>query len=288
MECKKCRAHLISQTNFCPYCGEKMDTSSSDQDLFARCRSNSNNMNSRQDQMAMSTANFSFKKDLSRDHKSLIGLLLAIVAIFLCFVHPFIGIFTVIIALILVILGLRTTSQGIKIVSLLVTVLSLGIVGVISVFLFLASLEMTVHGYQTTVGDYLKSAFFSGYRSHELNGYWISQEQEVLYLDLDQDEYHLYMNLQDRTSEYFSGKIDLEEGYTLRLGDREETLYVDDDYYYYTLNTDSNQNFSNLSYRDDILALFQEKVILKLDKDHFDTLILYYTESNIQLKLDRF
>ena len=191
MNCSKCGQLIDKNANFCPYCGEgivkekkteyedpfkdiRMDNTHSDQFKYQNNYSNQNNVN--------------YSNDLNQVKKnniSLIGLILGIVSIFLCFVPKVIGIGlgVAIIAFILAIVGMKNTSRGLGIASLLVTIFTGIISFVITILMFVGSLTLTFqNNYETTIKDYFINAFFCGFNEHRLEGYWIDSSNELFYL----------------------------------------------------------------------------------------------------------
>lgn len=298
MNCKKCGALVDSKSNFCPYCGENLGLEkggSTYQDPFASYREQPTHQEQYQYQQAYSNTNsntknrIQYKDDIkkevnnSKDNKCLIGLILAILAVPLCFLNIGIGIAATVIAFILVIVGFKSTSKGMKITSLIVSILSLVIVLLVTIFMFVFSLEITLeNGYRTTIGDYFKSAFLSGYNSDEIEGYWISQDNELFYLD--DDEYYLYMDSSSLKNNYFSGDYTLDYGYDLK----DDTIFEDDDYYYYTIETSNGYRDLVGTRADSISELLEGKIRIKIDKENFKFMVLQFLEEDIELQLTRY
>lgn len=299
MNCKKCGSLIDKEAKFCPYCGEKLveDNSSSYQDPFSQYRNTNTHQDQYQYQQTFSNTNTNsngnrilyaddFKKQeepVSKDNKALIGLILSILSIPFTFIHMGLGIAAVIIGFILVIVGFKHTSKGMKIASLIISIFSLVIVAISSIFMFVAQFELDFdNGYRTTIGDYFKDAFFSGYNSSQLEGYWVSSDNELFYLD--DDEYYLYMDVEDLNHNYFKGSYNLDYGY--ELGD--DTLFSDDDYYYYTMNTFGTTTDTEEEYTDAIMELLNSEIIIGIDKHDFDNIVLYFVEQNTELELTRY
>ena len=299
MNCKKCGSLIDEEAKFCPYCGENLgnDTTNNNstyQDPFSSYRTtNNNHQDQYQYQQAYSNTNngkilyaddFKQKDEVTtKDNKCLIGLILSILAVPLTFMHIGLGIALVIIGFILVIIGFKHTSKGIKITSLIISIISLIIVIISSVFIFVASFEISFsNGYRTTVGDYFKSAFLNGYNSDEIEGYWISSDNELFYLD--DDTYYLYMDATNLNDNYFNGYYSMDYGYDLDDG----TIFEDDDYFYYSIYTYGTETNVDEEYTDSIMNLLKDDIIIKIDKDGFDEIVLYFVNQNVELELDRY
>lgn len=295
MNCKKCGSLIDKEANFCPYCGEKVvmnEKSNTYQDPFSQYRSDNTHYDQYQYQQSFSNGNkiqyaddFKSKEPIIyKDNKALIGLVLSILSIPLTFMNAGLGIALVIIAFILIILGFRHTSRGLKITSLIVSIISLVIVVISCVFMFVSKIEISFNnGYHTTIGDYFKDAFFDGYHSDKIEGYWLTSDNELFYLG-DDGIYYLYINSENLSSNYFTGSYDVSYGY--ELGD--STLFSDDDYYYYTVNTHNNMLNMEDDYADSIKNNLEGEFIIKIDKINFDNIILYFIEDDKELKLDRY
>lgn len=294
MNCKKCGALVDEKAKFCPYCGESLETeksSSTYQDPFLAYREQPTHQEQYQYQQSYSNSRpkIQYADDINKevsyakDNKCLIGLIVAILAIPLCFLNIGLGIAATVIAFILVIVGYKHTSKGMKIASLIVSIISLVAVLLITIFMFVFSLEISFeNGYRTTIGNYFESAFFNGYNSDEIEGYWLSQDNELFYLD--EDRYYLYMDPSDLTDNYFSGSYVLDFGYDLKDG----TIFEDDDYYYYTIETSRCYTDLTGTRAEGISELLEGTIIVKIDKENFEFIVLQFLEENIQLELTKY
>ena len=298
MNCKKCGSLVDKEAKFCPYCGDNLGTDvkqNTYQDPFSAYRNTNTHQEQYQYQQTYSNVNNTnqiqyaddFKKKdevINKDNKCLIGLILSILSIPLTFVHVGIGIALIVIGFILVILGFKTTSKGMKIASLIISIISLVIVLISSIFMFVASFEISFsNGYRTNIGNYFKSAFFNGYNSDEIEGYWVSGDDELFYLDPD-GTYYLYMDKDNLEDNYFNGYYNMDFGYDLEDG----TIFEDEDYFYYSIDTFSNETNVDLDYSEDIMDLLEDDIIIKIDKDGFDEMTLYFVNQNTEIELDRY
>ena len=297
MNCKKCGALVDAEAKFCPYCGGILKTeteTSTYQDPFSAYRNTNTHQEQYQYQQTYSNVSNNgiqyaddFKKKeevVNKDNKSLIGLILSIVSIPLTFVHTGIGIALIVIGFILVILGFKTTSKGMRIASLIISIISLIVVILSTVFMFVASIEISFsNGYRTNIGNYFKSAFFNGYNSDEIEGYWVSSKDELFYLDSD-GTYHLYMDKDNLEDDYFNGYYNVDFGYDLEDG----TIFEDEDYFYYSIDTYGNETSSDFIYSEEILKLLEDDIIIKIDKDDFDEIVLYFVNQNTEIELNRY
>ena len=112
MNCKKCGNLIDKDANFCPYCGEKTQEStyqeSNYEDPFKDLRIENNHASQYEYQKDYSKVNnIQYKDDLlennasKKTNRTLLGLLLGIISVFLCFIpkFSFIGIISSIISL---------------------------------------------------------------------------------------------------------------------------------------------------------------------------------------------
>lgn len=272
MYCTNCGAKIEEDAKFCPYCGVKNTKS-------RKKVSSDNNTNKIQ-----------YADDLRKDEvkiynntKSLVGLILSILAIPVCFWKFVIGIILVIVGLVLVCVGAKEASKELKIASLIIGIISMIIVFISSALIFIASIEITLdNGYTIKIGDYFKSAFFNGFHSDRINGYWMTSENEMFYLD--DNTYALYLDADNFSSNYFKGKYNLEYGFE----PNDDAIYSDDKYYYYTISTYKNDTDTEGTDSDAIMDLLMHEIIIMIDKDGFDEMILYFVDDNVKLELDRY
>lgn len=273
MNCKKCGLLIEEDAKFCPYCGEKITKS--------RKKVNSDNTH---------TNKIIYADDLRKaevktynNTKNLVGLILSILAIPVCFWKFVVGIILVIVGLVLTCVGAKEASKELKITSLIISIISMVIVFISSVVLFVASIEITLdNGYRVKIGDYFKGAFFNGFHSDEVQGYWITNENEVFYLD--ESTYALYLDENNFSSSYFTGNYTLEHGYEMN----DDSIFEDDNYYYYTINTYRTTTDMEATDSGSIMKLLMNEIILMVDKDDFDEMILYFVDDNVKLELDRY
>jgi len=291
MNCKKCGALVDKESKFCPYCGDKLniESSSTYQDPFEKLRNDNSHQQQYQYQQAYSNNsnnvknNLKLEENIQKDNKSLIGLILSILAIPLTFVHIGLGLISIVVALILVIVGFKHTTKGIKITSLIISIISFVVVLITSIFIGVSSIVLTLdNGDRVSIGNYFKSAFFNGYNSDEIEGYWISDNNELFVLD--DSNYYLYMNASDLEKNNYSGSYYIDYGYD--VGD--DTIFEDENYFYYTLTIyDVDADITDV-YSSYISSLLKGEIIVKLDKDDFNSIDLLFAEENHEISLTEY
>lgn len=287
MNCRKCGLLIDNDSKFCSYCGANIvDNSNSSgyddpfkdlrignthgdqynyQQYYSNNNSDSSNNNKYEDYLNPSKKKVNF-------NLSLLGLLLGFISIFVSIFVKVgsLGLFVAVLALILTIVGFKNTSRKIAIISLVLTIFNFMLNVLITVFFFIASFTVTFSdGREISIKDYFTDAFFCGYNENRVFGEWNFNDN--LFLNLDEDgTYKFYLSLDDDEN-YYYGNFYLESGYELNI---DETIYGDDEYYYYQFNTSSNgMNFNGKVY-DKGLSLFEEAKVIKLDKKTKNTLII--------------
>lgn len=287
MYCKKCGAKLDEQVNFCPYCGDKVSGSNDN------INQSSKNQIRYEDDYTNSGIEYAddIKNDSNdilnknKDYKSLIGFIISIISVPLCFIHIALGLSVSIIGFILVILGYKKTNKGLSITSLVFSIISLVLTIIVSIFIFVSSFEMTLdNGYTTTIGNYFKDIVDSTMNSDRIKGYWISESNEVFYL-APGNTYYLYLDKDNLEDNYIKSSYSYEVGYVF---DTDE-IYSDDDYHYYRLHGSwqiekygEDENLNN------IVKLFREDILLKMDKKNYNKLIVSFPDVDAEIELQRY
>lgn len=295
MNCKKCGALVDKEAKFCPYCGENLkieNKESTYQDPFEKLRNDTSHQQQYQYQQAYSNNlnKIQYKDDLKKvdeniqkDNKSFIGLILAILAVPLTFIHIGLGLISTVIALILVIIGFKHTTKGIRVSSLIISIISFVIVLITSIFIGVSSIVITLdNGERVSIGDYFKSAFFNGYNSDEIENYWISEDNELFILD--GSNYYLYMDASDLEKNSYSGNYYIDYGYDVG----EDTIFEDENYFYYTLTIYGVNTDVSGAYGSYISNLLKGEVIVKLDKDDFKSICLIFVEEKQEVTLSKY
>lgn len=293
MNCKKCGALIDINSNFCPYCGEnlkKENTSQGYDDPFKNIRIDNTHSEQYQYQQAYinqnkvnNNDNINKISERSKNPLSLIGLILGLVSIFLCFGTKIIGVglITAVIAFILSIFGLSHTSRGLGVTAIVVTIFTGIISFVVTIFMFVGNITITFqNNYETTIKDYLIDAFFCGFHGDEIEGYWLNSTNELLYLD-DLGNYYIYSDSNELTDNYYYGTYQVEDGYYLNS---EEVLYADEDYYYYQIDTMFNKAKVNGEIYYETIDLLENGFTLKLDKDNKDKLVLVSNDKEFEFE----
>lgn len=290
MNCRKCGLLIDKNSNFCSYCGEsvvkenkteyddpfkniRIDNSHGSQYLYQQEYSNRNSY----------TSNLNEINRVNKNNTSLIGLILGIISIFLCFVPKvlILGLIAAVIAFILAIVGMKNASRGIGITSLIVTLFTGIISFIITVFMFVGSITITFqNNYETTIKDYLIDAFFCGFNENRVEGYWLDNSNETLYLD-EAGNYYIYLDSDQITDNYYYGTYEIEDGLSLNS---DETLYADDDYYYYEITTFSNKAKIDGQVYYETIKLVENGFTLKLDKENKNNLILLSGDTEIKFE----
>lgn len=283
MYCKKCGAKIEENANFCPYCGDKTGSNTS---------SNSNNSNEIKylDDYPKNKIEYADDRnneitDGKKDYKCLIGLVVAILSIFLTFVHFALGLAGAIIGLVLIIIGFKKTNKSLRITSLILAIISLIIVIFVSTFMVVSSFEITLDdGYTTTIKDYFIDVVEGTLKADKVKGYWVDEDNELLYLSPN-GNYYLYLDKDNLESNYIKGTYSYDSGYTFNYDD----IYSNDDYYYYSLHfsweVEKNGEVEDL---DNIEKLFREDILLKIDKKKFNKLILNFPELDTEIDFNRY
>lgn len=283
MRCLKCNSIIDDNSNFCPYCGNSINTYDdpfksiridTHQDQYYYQQNYSNNTKSNIDEL----------NSIPRNNNSLIGLILGILAIPVGIWNCWIGIGFSIVSLILVIVGLKYTSHNFGVFSLITTIITFILSLMISIFIFVGNVKMVYsNGYETTLKDDLFSVFESIYYENKLHGYWLDEYDHLLYLD-NEGNYYLYANSDTLIDNYYYGKYSVEEGIDL---DEDETLYGDDDYYYYKVITYKNKYKEDGTNYDDTIDLIKNGFTFKLDKNSKNKLILVWNTNNRELEFTK-
>lgn len=294
MNCKKCNALIDKQANFCPYCGEvvkKEEARGEYNDPFRDLRIDTTHDGQYQYQQNYSNQNMNMSNSDSmnpklKSNKSLIGLILGIASIFICFIGgaAILGIGTSIIALILAIVGLKQTSKVFGITSIIITIFTFVITIIINVLMFVGSIQLTfINGYTVSIKDYLIDAFNCGLNEHRLQGYWTDDSNELLYLD-NEGNYYIYLDANDLTDNYYYGSYAIEDG--IYLGD-EDYLFADDDYYLYEIRTSFNKTKTEGIIHRETIELIENGFTLKLDKEDKNHLILVGNNGDTEIEFER-
>ena len=287
MRCPKCDREMTDDFEFCPYCGKKL---SSYEDPFASYRSTTlweskiekTNAEKEKIQYVDSPR---YTRQTQKDNRfSYLAIFLSILAIPLCFFNWGLGLLLAVIAFVVCLINLKRASNGVKIASLLISIFGGVITTVLSIFLAVSSIRLVLdNGYSTTVGDYLKDSFMTGYLEYKIYGYWVDEDHHLLYLSDGDNRYYLYSERKDTTNNYLTGSIDVEGGYsTSRDGD---VIFADDDYYYYWIDTSLNTEYLDGS--TSLSSYFQNGFLVKLDKDNHNHLILFIPGTLEVLEFER-
>lgn len=292
MNCKKCGVLIDKEANFCPYCGEvvtKEETKREYDDPFKDLRIDTTHDGQFQYQQNYSNQtknNVNNTNQKVKSNKSLIGLILGIISIFVCFIGgaSILGIGLAIISLILTIVGIKQTTRGLGITSLIITIFTFIITIIINILMFVGSIELTfVNGYTTSIKDFLIDAFNCGFNEHRLQGYWIDDSNELLYLD-DEGNYYIYLDANELTDNYYYGTYSIEDG--LYLGS-EETIYADNNYYLYEIDTFFNKSKIEGIMYNETIELIENGFTLKLDKGNKNRLILVGADGDTEIEFER-
>lgn len=285
MRCLKCNSVVADDSNFCPYCGYsivnndyhnyddpfkniRVDTH---QDQFYYQQNYSNNTKSNIDELNSKPSN----------NNSLLGLILGILAIPVGTWNGWVGIILSIVSLVLVITGLKYTSHKIGITSLIVTIITFILSLIVSVFILVGDIKIVYsNGYETTIKRDLFNVFESIYYENKIHGYWLDEDNHLLYLD-NEGNYYLYVNSDTLIDNYYYGKYSVDEGIDLN-GD--EILYGDDNYYYYKITTYQNKYKENGINYEDTIDLIKGGFTFKLDKDNKNKLVLVWNANNTELE----
>ena len=292
MNCNKCGLIIDKNSNYCPYCGEKIkvDNNRTYEDPFKDIRIDNTHNDQYKYQQAYSNQNkakyhddINLLEQRKNNNLSLVGLILGIVSIFINFFINITGLGIIIglIAFILAIVGIKSSTRGLGISSLLITIFTFIINLIITIFIFVGSIPLTFqNGYETTIKNYLTDAFFCGFNEHRLTGYWINDSNELLYLD-DEGNYYIYLSSEELTDNYYYGDYEIEEGLEFNL---DETLYADDDYYYYRINTLFNKTKIEGQLYYETITLIEDGFTLKLDKENKNNLVLISEDTEIEFE----
>lgn len=281
MNCKKCNSLIDKDSNFCPYCGEELNNETKQEydDPFKNIRMDTHNEQYNYQKDYSNQNKIQYKDDLNlvnnqkKNNLSLIGLILGIISVLLCFITKAtgLGLGIGIIAFILAIVGLKHTSRGLAVTSLIITIFTFIISLVITIFMFVGSIPLVFeNNYETTIKDYLIDAFFCGFYENKLEDYWLDSSNELLYLD-DEGNYYIYLSSDELTDNYYYGNYEIEDGLYLN---NDEVLYADDDYYYYQINTLFNKAKIDGEVYNETIELIENGFTLKLDKENKNNLIL--------------
>lgn len=279
MNCKNCGLIIDKDSNFCPYCGTNIENNKSYtyEDPFKDLRIDNTHSEQYQYQQDYSNKNNDLyddglnpkKKRRMKVNLSLVGLLLGFISIFISlFVNiNGLGFSLGLLALIFVIVGFKKTSRGLAVVSLVFTILNFISNIFISIVMFILSFTFIFNnGYEVSIIDYLKDSFFCGFYQSNIIGEWEDNENMSLYL-YENGEYKFYID----SSNYYFGDYVVEAGIDLS---EEETLYADQEYYYYQIDMLSNKMMFNDKVYDSTIDFIEEIDVIKLDKDSKDILIL--------------
>lgn len=292
MNCKNCGNPIDKDAKFCPYCGKSIkqeEVKKEYDDPFKDLRINTTHEAQYQYQQHYSNQNQTkHENELNKPkvNKSLIGIILGIISIFICFIKhcSVIGIGTAIAALTLAIIGCKYSSKGFGIFGIITTIFTLIITLIINVVIFIMSLEITFsNGYTTTIKDYFISAFFCGYNEHHLEGYWIDDYGSLLYLD-DEGNYYIYADYNELTDNYYYGTYEIEEG--LAIGN-DEVIFDDEDYYFYEMKTITNKAKISGTIYYETIDLIKNGFTLKLDKESKNHLVLVGKDGETELEFEK-
>ena len=147
--------------------------------------------------------------------------------------------------------------------------------------MLVASITITFeNNYETTIKQYFIDAFFNGFNESRLEGYWIDSSNELLYLD-DEGNYYIYLDNNELTDNYYYGSYQIESGLELNY---DETLYADNDYYYYRIDTLFNKAKIDGEVYYETIDLIENGFTLKLDKENKNNLILISGETEIEFE----
>ena len=287
MNCKKCGNLIDKDANFCPYCGEKTQEStyqeSNYEDPFKDLRIENNHASQYEYQKNYSKVNnIQYKDDLlennasKKTNQTLLGLLLGIISVFLCFIpkFSFIGIISSIISLILVISGMKKTSRGMKVIAIIITIFTFIISIMINICILVSSLEISFsNGYNTTLGQYFKDTFSFKIQlsNNEANQTLVPYTKGDYYLKDGEGNYYIYKDKDELTDNYYYGTYERDAGIDLNS---EEVLYGDDDYCLYQVKTSDNKvKVDGVVYHDTIDFL-KNGFTLKLSKENYNWLVL--------------
>ncbi len=289
MICPKCKARIVDDAKFCSYCGERI---SSYEDPFASYRDHSLD----KDKMSYSQTDKKEihyvdsprdKQQLKIDNRfSYLAIFLSIMAIPLCFFNWGLGLLLAFVAFVLCLVNVKRASNGVKVASLLVSIFGGVITIIVSTFLIVFSLQLVLdNGYSTTVGNYLKDSFMTGYQEYKIYGNWVTEDNQLLYLSDERDCYYLYLDRKNTTNQYLTGSIEVDDGYLLSNdGDR---IYADGDYYYYWVDTSFNKEY--IEENSSLSSYFQNGFLLKLDKKDQNSMILFspFTMESMEFKREQ-
>lgn len=279
MNCRNCGLIIDNNSNFCPYCGTKIEDGKSYtyEDPFKDLRIDNTHGGQYQYQQDYSNKKGNLYDDgLNIDKKkktginiSLVGLILGFISIFISFFVNVngLGLGLGILALILVIFGFKKASRRLAVISLVFTILNFITNVFITIIMFIFSFTFIFqNGQEVTIKDYFTDAFFCGFNENRIVGSWGDIGNKFLYLSED-GEYKFYID----SSNYYFGDYVIESG--VDLGD-DEIIYGDEDYYYYQIDMLSNKMMFNGKIYDTTIDFIEEIEVIKLDKDSKDILIL--------------
>lgn len=290
MNCENCKAIIDKGAKFCPYCGKENQGTSNDP--FANIRVDFNNETTTNQVSEPVPNKIQYKNELpnrnkissdKKDYKSLIGLILGVVSIPISIINVYLGIPVAIMALILVILGYKKTTRGIAITSLVITVISFVTTIITTVFVIVGSIMLTFsNGQEITIKDYLVGAFYNGYYSNYVHGQWVNEHDEQLSINPD-GTYYIYTDKTTKDDNYYKGMFNFETGINIGY---DETIFTDNDYYYYQFNTYSNSSKIDGVIYDQTIELLEDGFTIKLSKDR-KKLVLEEISTDSEIKFTR-
>lgn len=277
MECPKCNSKIEENVSFCPYCGEKIKQREEYQDPFEKYRNNTSHEDQMRYQKEYSSKNkknsdIEVSKESSVFSKKLynvLGIILMITSIIVCFFQMGFGVALFILGLILIICGYRHAKKGIKIASVVVAILSaIGvIISCLTVWLLAQEIDFA-NGMKLTVGEYFSSMFFNSMNEDKVYGIWQNESGEIL--DLTGGFYYNYYDKEGKILN--EGSFHREGGYEVG---RDDIIYSDREFYFYSFIDNSNY-FSS-----------EKEMILCLDKNDLSRMILYFPKVNVSIEMRR-
>lgn len=282
MKCKKCTRELEENAKFCSYCGEKVDENSLEEkkdyiDPFEQYRTNNSHEGQFEYQQNYSDKNepkepiTKLEKEglFSKNNYSLIGIILAILAIFGCIGKVAIGIVLMILSLILIIKGYKHAKTGMRVASIITAILSTILVIALSILMWIFTWEISfVNGMKFTIKEYAISSFYNGYHSDKVYGMWQTNSGEILDLTAG-FSYTIY---DKEGKEQLEGEFNKVDGYEIAVND---FIYSDKDYYFYELR-ESEKKLTK-----------DTKIVLCLDKRDFNKMAIYMPKKEIIIETQR-